>query len=284
MIIDGTFAILEKELKATPSIGEIIINSGFTGVILENNDMGMAMNIRKGSGFNDSGLIQRFMGLIGMNAFEAAYSLAADTDFITVSVRVALMNALSRPLMEADFLREKGYRVDMRQDSHTSQLITNKDTVMIVGFGGNVWPISRNAKKVYVSELYPEAFKATVLNQKGINFGPDCAEIVNARDAGAYFDRADIILLTGSSLVTGTMESILEKCVDKQVILYGATAGFYPELLFRLGVDEVSTRVVHDTELTSAFLKNCSQAVERFFPQSTLDLNIRLNPESVNAD
>ena len=83
-----------------------------------------------------------------------------------------------------------------------------------------MWPISRKAKKVYVSELDPEVFKSTILNQDGVSFGPNCAEVVNAKDAAACFDAADVILLTGSSLVTGTMESILEQCRDKYVTLY----------------------------------------------------------------
>ena len=62
---------------------------------------------------------------------------------------------------------------------------------MIVGFGGNIWPISKKAKKVYVPEFYPKAFKATVLNQDGISFGSNCAQIVNAQDAGSYFDKTD---------------------------------------------------------------------------------------------
>ncbi|MFA5906013.1 MAG: DUF4213 domain-containing protein [Desulfobacula sp.] len=49
MILDRVCGFLNREVRENPEIREIVINPNFTGVLLENNDMGMAMNIRKGS-------------------------------------------------------------------------------------------------------------------------------------------------------------------------------------------------------------------------------------------
>ncbi len=49
MILDRACLFLNRELHEIPEIREIIVNPNFTGVPLENDDMGMAMNIRQGS-------------------------------------------------------------------------------------------------------------------------------------------------------------------------------------------------------------------------------------------
>lgn len=275
MILDSVVRFLENRLSSAPGIREITVNPGFTGVLLESGDMGLAMNVRKGTGFDQIRFYNDMAFLIGMEGLEGSRRLEHACDPLTLSVRVALINALSRPFMTPENLQKAGHDVAVGPDRYSiAELMTDK-VVVIVGFGGNVTRIAEKARKVYVTELDPERFSSVVINSLGAFKGPFSSDIIHAGAADPYFKTADAVVLTGCTLVTQTMESILEKCCNKQVIVYGWTAGFFPEPLFEMGVDAISMSVVQDSEKMMEILKNCGPMAERFFPQAGQELFIK---------
>ena len=277
MILDKVCRFLDTHRTEVPKIREIVINPNFTGVLLENDDMGMAMNVRKGSGNTAETFIKAIEALIGLDGLTGLDRLAKATGPLLLSVKVALINAVSKPFMTDEYLHAGGYAVDQGRDHYSIKEMVKDQTVVIVGFGGNVTKIASRAARVYVTELEPERFYSTVVNATGCSKGPFCADLIHARDAEPYFRKADSVILTGSTLVTGTMEDILEKCHGKRVIVYGMTAGFFPAPLFDRGVDAVATTVVKDSFQMMEALKNCGPMVERFFSGSGQELFIQKN-------
>ena len=127
------------------------------------------------------------------------------------------------------------------------------------------------AGTTYATELEP-TFKSTIFLIR-VTYGPQCPG-GGWDKASSCFQAADTVFITGCTLVSNTMEEVLAQCQGRRVIVYGHTAGLYPEPLFRRGVSIISTGRVVDAPLMVDLLTNCAGAVERFFPQATEDVQI----------
>ena len=158
MILDQACLFLHQELHEISKIREIVINPNFTGVLLEDDDMGMAMNVRKGSGNPAETFIQAIETLIGLDGLTGLDRLAKAADPLLLSVKVALINAMSKPFMTEEYLHTGGYITAQGRDHYSIKEMVKHQTVVIVGFGGNVAKIASRAARVYVTELEPERF------------------------------------------------------------------------------------------------------------------------------
>lgn len=282
MIIQEVKMYLQETLKEVPNVEKMVINPGFSGVLLNNGQMGIAMNVRGGTGFTNVEIQEFLAQQIGKNGLETAEKLmikASQSEItknvqVLLSILVALFNALSQPFMNEEYLCTLGYDVQVGGQRNPGQLVKKGEIVTIVGFGGMVRTIAQAAAKTYVTELEPELFKATLITSQGVRYGPTCAEVVPSAMADSRFEEADTVFVTGCTLVTNTMEKILEKCRGRKVIVYGSTAGFIPEPLFKRGVKVLTTRRVTNPDLMVDLLLNSAGAVERFFPQASEDILI----------
>ena len=283
MILGEVREYLDVNLKCRPKLEKIILNSGFTGVLLDDGAMGLAMNIRSGGALKDPALERFLTATPGRDALEVAFDLEErsanpqkgdKSALLLRSILVSLLNALSSPLMNEEYLGALGYTLTTDNDKHASQQVREGETVTIVGYGGMVRNVAKIAGKTYVTELEPELFKSTVISKEGVDFGPHCAQVVSASIAGQCFRDSDTVFVTGCTLVSDTMEEILEQCRGRRIIVYGYTAGLFPEPLFRRGVNIISTGKVTDSRLMVDLLTNCAGAVEKFFPQASENLQI----------
>lgn len=275
MILDYIGRYLERNADTHCQISQIVVNPNFSGVQLDNRDVGVAMNIRSGDRHNTARISGSLEKLIGMTASAGIEQLGRASDPLSVSLQVALINALSRPLMTKKNLEQKGFRVSVGRDTYSIKDMVENETVVVVGFGGNVTGIAARAANTYVTELEPERFYSTVIGSSGVSHGPGCAQIIPADQADPCFEKADTIILTGCTLVTHTMEGILEKYRQKRIIIYGMTASFYPEILFEKGVDAVACTVVTDGDTMMQALADCGPMVERFFSRAGQELFIQ---------
>jgi len=150
MILDQACLFLSRELHEISEIREIVVNPNFTGVLLENDDMGMAMNIRKGPGNDSETPITAIEVLIGLDGLSGLERLAKAADPLMLSIKVALINALSKPFMTKDYLEARGYRTAQGRDNYSIKEMVKDQTVVIVGFGGNVTKIASRGEKVFV--------------------------------------------------------------------------------------------------------------------------------------
>lgn len=288
MIKNELYNCLKKLINDSPKIKQIVLNSGFTGVVLDNSTMGMAMNVR--SGCNTNKKIYDFLQRkINSKALPAVVDILNDRDnfsaspdeaYLINSVLVALFNALSKPFMNEEYFKTMGCRVEYntgKASKAISEDIKSGETVTIVGFGGMVRSLSKTAGKTYVTELNPDLFLPTLISAQGIERGPDCCTIVPSDQGEEYFKKADTIFITGCTLVTDTMDDILKKCSGKNIIVYGTTASFWPQPLLERGVNKIRATNIKDSELMVELLINCAGAAERFFPMASENMVITKN-------
>jgi len=281
MIIDEIQALLEERLTQIPTIQKIILNSGFSGVLLSDGAMGIAMNVRSGSYASDE-MEQLLSQLIGTDALAATARLTVEQEqsaelkakHLLRSVLIATYNALSKPFMNDDYLARFNYRCIYGKEHAPADEIVEGETVTLVGFGGMVRTLAQKARKVYVTELEPEIFRSRTFSAEGVAHGPNCAEIVQAANAREYFAKSDTIFVTGCTLVTDTMDEILKLCEGRKIVVYGGTAAFIPDVLLTRGVSSIRTTFIHDSALMIDLLENCAGAVERFFPLASENMVI----------
>ena len=129
------------------------------------------------------------------------------------------MNALSQIVFESHpnrYALEERNLIDMLEVGHG-------DTVALVGLIKPFIPVFKSkAKRLYILE---RGFQ----REKGILPDTACEEIV---------PKADVVIMTGSSLANGTIDRLLELAEDaRTVALVGSTASCVPDLLFKRGVD-----------------------------------------------
>lgn len=276
IILQEAAVFLYNHLNNVAKIREIIISGGFSGVLLDNGDMGISMNVRSGGGSADEKSIKMLYELVGKEGLEAVGCFQDETDYLLTSVRVALLNALSQPFMSEEYLCSCGYKVDS-EDRDFNHLFGEDETVGIIGFGGLVYKIAQKANSVFVTELAPELFESIVINKNGISKAPTRVKLIPAQDAGDSLSKADAVFVTGCTLVTHTMEKLLEQCRNARIIVYGWSAGFFPEPLFKRGVKLIAANRVTDADKMLDILKNYPIMGERLFSQACKKVNIQKN-------
>jgi uncharacterized protein (DUF4213/DUF364 family) len=275
MILQEAYDFLETNLPSQPEVKEMVIAPGFTGVLLSNGDAGISMNIRKGDTFRSEENQRLLKQQTGRKALDVAREMSLFMDTVLTSIRVAILNALSSPFLNEESLRPYGLKITADNETPINASVDKRDTVTIVGFGGMVRGMVNRASKVYVTELDMDRCESLIINQRGIETGPTAVEVVHASDAERVFKVSDKIFVTGSALVTHTMEEVLQQCPSSaEVILYGHTAAFFPVPLFQRGVHISRTRRVTDSGMMMDLLKNYGIMVERLFPQASQELLI----------
>lgn len=162
----------------------------------------------------------------------------ADSNYIMQrSVGIAVLNALSALQIKEQGIQ--GARVMKGADALDAAEIRPGDTVVMVGaFVPFIKYLKGRSKKLYVIDKHPQALKA---GEHHLWRSPgSTAEIV---------PRADIVIITGSSMVEGGLDELLGACTKaREVILAGPTASMWPEPFFKRGVTVVGGIFINDPD------------------------------------
>src|SRR3989339_1224219 len=149
---------------------------------------------------------------------------ALDDNVLKAAVGIATINALSAILLEDDHCPYKpsayGNALDLIQ-------ITGEDTVVMVGaFPPFIKRIQEITKKLFVIEKNPRVVG------KG-----DAVQIEPEARLQELIPKADILIITGVTLVNNTLEPILGLARNaRDILVVGPTASVYPAPLFKRGV------------------------------------------------
>ncbi len=143
---------------------------------------------------------------------------AASASLLEASIGLAAINSL----LEVD--------IEQCQDINAGELLIERGAgkrVAVVGHFPFIPGLRRVAKELWVLERRPQSGD------------------LPADTAGIVIPRADVVAITGTALINGTMEGLLELCrKDSLVMVLGPTTPLTP-LWFDYGVDLISgTRVV----------------------------------------
>ncbi len=278
-MIEETLAYILANRQEPPALQEIVISPGFTGVLLDDGHAGLAMNVRRGSQFSDPAIEGQLAAMIGQAGPEACELLWDQPGMLHRSILVALLNALSWPFLETDYLAAHGYTAEADPHEYLKGLVHPEEAVVMVGFGGLVRSIANEAREVIVTELEPDLFRSTVIDRAGVSKGPKRVQIIPAAEARPHFARADVVFVTGSAMVTDTLESLLEECRHARVVVYGWSAAMFPAPFFARGVDVVATSRVMNSPAAMDILRNWGVTIERFLPHACQNLTITRKAE-----
>ena len=142
------------------------------------------------------------------------------------AVGVAAMNALADMCWERHAMRGVELRIGV--DAYYAVGIQPGENVVVVGtFGPFLKSLKRARPQFTVLEMDPATLKPDGLPY----FRP-------ADQADAVLPSADVVLITGTTLVNGTLEHLLALCRPAtRVVVVGPTVGLLPDALLRRGVD-----------------------------------------------
>lgn len=151
--------------------------------------------------------------------------LADNENSMKRSVGIAVLNALS-----AMMIREKGLkeaRLLMGADALDEITITPSDRIVMVGaFIPFIKSLKGKYKELLVIDKHPLALKE---DERHMWRSPvSAAEVL---------PEADIVIITGSSLVEGGLDELLSFCTKaREIVLAGPTASMWPYPFFKRGV------------------------------------------------
>jgi uncharacterized protein (DUF4213/DUF364 family) len=201
------------------------LSSGYCGVA--STDLGMVANCTKTKN-KDFGEFSP--GKIAGRKLIDLFSFNGGSKILDI-VKLAALNAVSAELIE-----NANYKIITDKDPIDLVELNSNKTVCIVGaFHSYMKNIAETLAKLIVLELNEDAIPVEYKKF-----------YVPAAKAGEVFPEADVIIITGSTLVNNTLDEMLDIIPpDKQVIIVGPTASLIPDVLFKKGINIIgSTRIL----------------------------------------
>ena len=153
------------------------------------------------------------------------------------SVGIAVMNALSALLAREQGI--KGARVIERADALDVIAINRSDTVAMVGaFVPFIKALKGKTRALHIVDKHPQALKE---DERPLWCSP--------ASAAETLSQADIVIITGSSMVEGGLDGLLSACTKaREIILAGPTASTWPDPFFKRGVTVMAGISVSDPD------------------------------------
>lgn len=180
--------------------------------------------------------------LLNLNAYDVLDKLESLEKSVFInSLRTSITSALSYRLMnDENELEREGYEVETYYASTTALLdpvrfVTPVDKVAMIGFPS--WAIHLYAgvkNEVRVTEL----MDLKLLTIIDFDDEDSNVKIFSADDSKDVLSDADVVYITGETIVNETINEILEFSKNARLrIIYGPSSSFYPEVLFERGID-----------------------------------------------
>ncbi len=171
----------------------------------------------------------------GMKAMEALEALSSQEP-MKKAVAIATLNAMSALCWQN---RCGEYKINVGADALDLVRIPDQASVAVVGA---IVPVMRHLKtrqgKWWVIEQDPRVLKADELSH-----------FVPWKDSSKVLGKADVVIITGVTLINDTLEEILEMVrPGAEVAVMGPTASMLPDILFDRGIRIVGGVWVQDAD------------------------------------
>jgi Putative heavy-metal chelation len=174
---------------------------------------------------------------------------------VFASLRVAIVSSLS-----SKYLREDDDPVFIGTPDQPHGLFRGFSRAIVIGFGGLLERILHESevRDVTMVDLTfntrPDYFKYLLERYRSTHLDKNI--VVTSLDAtNPRRNDSEVVAITGSALVNGSMEHLLTFFDGSYIIVNGGSASIYPEALFRRGVRVVGTalryrRTDHESNTT----------------------------------
>jgi uncharacterized protein (DUF4213/DUF364 family) len=217
----NTIEALLGRLQADAPLRRVLVGAFWTVVVLDTDPprCGLASTLRGGT--HEAGPPVPEAGRLLERSARELTGWLRSSSALEASIGMAAFNAL----LEVD----EAACVEVNAE----QVILERGTgrrVVVVGHFPFVERVRRAAAECWVTELHPRPGD------------------VPAERAGEILPQADVVALTGTSLINHTFDGLIRLCrPDAFVLVLGASAPLSP-VLFEVGVDAVSGTLVTDPE------------------------------------
>lgn len=223
------------------------LKPGWNAVIGENGCCGIAMSFGGNNPNYDRAQtdfeIGELKACIGAPLFDLARDNLGSPAIRRRSIAVAAMNALSQPLVRDKILEEKGFEVAVE----VSRLVKEGDVIAIVGYGGLVKEYTGRCRELHVTDQRPVSSFVTTMIGESVEHFPDNVCIHPENENEEVLSRADVVFITGSTLVNGTFDELARYAKNARLrCLYGSSAQLVPDVLFENGIDVVMSVAITD--------------------------------------
>ena len=189
-----------------------------------------------------------YQGLIGRNLMDVVGENIVSSVIPIKSVAVAALSALSQPLLTPESLAKRGIGA-WNGDNYVQKIVNPDDVVTLVGYGGMVENVIGRCRELHVADMRPPRTLLTTIIGEEIEYEPRQLVLHGAEDDESLFKRSDVVIITASSLVNGTIDDLLHYAVNtRSVGLYGPSASIIPDVFLEDGVDFVMSHHVHDPD------------------------------------
>jgi uncharacterized protein (DUF4213/DUF364 family) len=219
---------LASEYEAI-TVERVMIGVFFSGVKLSNGFAGLSYTPVKDVPQavccpSSAGRIFDPFKINGMPAAEVLTALTSNEP-IKAAVAIATLNALSAVCWERGLTDD--YRLQMDSDAVDAVRMPADRSVAVIGaFVPVLSKLKARGGRWWVIEQDPKTLKGDEINH-----------FIPADQAEEIISAADVLIVTGVTLINHTLENILEAArPDAEIAVIGPTASLLPDALFKRGV------------------------------------------------
>lgn len=180
--------------------------------------------------------LQRF---VGKNLFALAESLLGERDIQLRAICLAALNALAQPLNQGKSLKKRGFEP---VGADNLDFICPEERVVFIGYGAYLKEALERCPVIHVSDMRPLSGLQSVSVGRRIEYGPPGIRFHSAAENRELLAEADIVMISGSTLVNGTYEDLISYAGKARVIgMFGPSAQLIPEFLRDRGINYLTT-------------------------------------------
>lgn len=191
---------------------------------------------------------------VGKSLFTLVEHLLNETDIQMRAVCLASLNALSRPLNQTEQLTKRGFNICNSEDLG---FINSDDLLVFVGYGALIREALQRCPTIHVSDMRPMSNLQTVSVGEAIEYGPPGIQFHDAAENRALLAKADVVMMSGSTLVNGTYKELIGYAGKARIIgMFGPSAQLIPEFLQGGGINYITTSGITDVDKFYRHLRN----------------------------
>ena len=203
---------------------------------------------------NNANFLLTLQPFVGKSLFALVERLLSERDIQMRAVCLAALNALSQPLNQIDQLTKRGFDIC---DSDDLEFVKTEDLLVFVGYGALIREALQRCLTIHVSDMRPLSNLQTVSVGQTIEYGPPGIQFHDAAENKVLLAKADVVMMSGSTLVNGTYRDLIDYAVKARVIgMFGPSAQLVPEFLRGGGINYISTSVITDADKFYGRLRN----------------------------
>jgi uncharacterized protein (DUF4213/DUF364 family) len=194
--------------------------------------------------------------LIGQTMMSVAERYLYSSSIPLRSIAVACLSALSQQFIEESSLNARGFSV-LQNRGFIENALRPDDVVTLIGYGGMLQNVLGKCKEIHVADMRPADVLLTTIIGDKIEYAPSQVILHGAEDDEELLGRSDVVIITASTLVNGTLDELIRYAANARVILlYGPSASMIPDVLCEAGVTCVMSHNVSNPSLFIEGLNN----------------------------